>query len=326
MNADFDYHAMLLDPFIQRMMAFKYNSIFQVGKRHILYKYRSVDSPFFREEWMKLIKEKCAYFSSQEQLNDPMDCLPIIESGLDFEEYLDKLFPILQHIRINKAKTAVTLGNLPKYNLPNVLSKIINISEKEVREYFQNGFANDIIEEGIKKIAIFCLTGDNNNDVMWSMYANKGNGICIGISNWSEPKEKQSYSHPIRVIYTAERFVMNYKKAMTYFAFMQPGFLGGLDSKYHKIIKENITGVLYGLYKMKKWKYENEFRILNHSSSGYNELPYIRVERVYIGHKVSEENINWLIDSTKLISPNTTFYRSSLSRTSYGYDFQQIKK
>lgn len=231
----------------------------------------------------------------------------------------------MAHIRTNKLKYAIECGEIPKNRYKILAKKIRKPTAEEVREYYDTGYERDIISEGVDQILIWCLTADQNNDVMWSMYANRGNGICIGYRGWSHPDTSNTSEHPIKVRYSPNRFVMNFYKALTFFAFREPQFLVGLPKRYRRVIEDNMDGVLYGYDKLDLWSYEQEYRLtLLGAGEGYHELPHITIPEIFIGHAVSDENRHWLINYVRENTPSTICYRGKLSSDRYGYEFTEL--
>lgn len=102
----------------------------------ILYKYRPIDQYLF-----SMVLNKKIYLSSPSQFNDPLDCLPLIESGDFDEDYLiyDILIPLMT---LNFRKTH--LEYYDNYGIGNdIKSKIERVSEFKAEDTFIKDYAQD---------------------------------------------------------------------------------------------------------------------------------------------------------------------------------------
>lgn len=318
------YDYFLRDSAVQQLLNYKYNTVVQVSKDTVLYKYISAESPHFRDSLEHLVRQNHLYFSMQAQLNDPMDFDPIIEPGIDFDGFVKEMLPISEHIRRNKTLLDAMQKNIPLDVFEALTWYIRNPMAEDLKKHFEEELYQNIVSEGVGKVSTYCLTEDNNNDVMWSMYASIGNGICVGLSHWSSPDVQTSYTHPIKVIYSPERFVMTYPRSFLYFILMQPGFLFGIDARHLPFLEKHLSGLLYGLYKMDRWSYEREYRLTLHGQSGYVAHDSVTIKSVYLGHRLPLDVRNYVVDLVRSASPATQIYLCELSKTSYGYTFNSL--
>lgn len=125
-----------------------------------LYKYRSFDD----RGLIRIFTHQEIYFASPTQLNDPFDCIPILEASESKEDRIAFLNQVLG-------------------------TRFPNISPEKHKELVLEGLNNgDVFKrENLEKVyfsilkdyGIYCLSEINNDILMWSHYANSHTGICI---------------------------------------------------------------------------------------------------------------------------------------------------
>ena len=77
-----------------------------------LFRYRSCESEYFSDEIERLFKGNEIFYPSRVQLNDPFDCLPVIEKGMNFKEFSEKLIPLKAFLIDRSNKEFVKQGKL----------------------------------------------------------------------------------------------------------------------------------------------------------------------------------------------------------------------
>lgn len=118
---------------------------------------------------------------------------------------------------------------------------------------------------------IGCLCTDYKNRLLWAHYADCHKGFCIEY-DFSETDEKLI---PLPVVYSEDRPLLPWKPAF----------------EYNKENMDEASGELMKslLVKDKVWKYENEWRIINHLSKGL-EVKMPKISCIYLGVAISSEN------------------------------------
>jgi len=230
-------------------------------KTKIVYQYSS-----FETSLNKIILEKTIRFSNPEKFNDPFDCN---------ERLLDINFKnksVNHHIKeLSKKKLSFRKKQemIKKLNSPETLTNMFKKRKKEFK--------------------ISCFSKLSNEVLMWSHYANKHSGICVGFD-----------------------FGFKY----------QDKFILCPIDYYNKI--ENLDGecdtrqvFLYWLTsKSERWRYEEEIRAISNSMTT-DDYEYIKYENKHIkeiifGCNVSELMIKEAIDKIRksdLNINNITFKR-----------------
>ena len=271
-----------------------------------LFKYKAFDDayPQRSERIFKMLEDNIIYFSSARSQNDQFECL------LDFD-YLSKIKndPELRKLYLQNI-IEVMISKFPgskfaKQQSANLLTKILEKKgstkefpdidfddQDEVMAQVQKMFKDenmfkdmespirsflDFTKNNNENVGILSLSETNTSQVMWAMYANKCNGICLEF----EPPKERIY----KVKYTDERsndYIYTILAVLIDFYF---GAAFGSKKAMDKAAEQIIN--LYTM-KSKEWEFEREWRIIG-KAKDYYTVPEIKC--VYIGNKVSQRNI-----------------------------------
>lgn len=125
-----------------------------------------------------------------------------------------------------------------------------------------------------------CLCTDFKNRLMWSHYAESHTGFCVEY-DFSEAIPSVLSNLPVPVFYSSERPLVPWKAAL---------------ENTSENIAEACTELMLGLLtKDSAWEYENEWRILLHST----ENPHLKMPKiscVYLGAAISEDHKRAVLD------------------------------
>lgn len=224
------------------------NDLIKVINAEIIYKYASFDISLY-----EIILKQSLQFSNPEIFNDPFDCN-------------EKL------LKINYDENIIEQAI-------NDLS--INISRKERRELkrkFENqNNQNRILKEKRKEYKLSCFSEYYDEILMWSHYAEKHSGICVGF-NFPHNYEEKFILCPVK-----------------YFRELKE--LDGTTDVYRIILYWLTT-------KSIRWQYEKENRAITKSKNKDLSYEYIKYDSKYIkeiifGVNVSGEKINKAITLIK---------------------------
>lgn len=144
------------------------------------------------------------------------------------------------------------------------------------------------------RVKIACLSSSNNNTLMWSHYADKHEGICIGY-DINDPNLYKNFTTMFKVIYDMEIINLN-----NFFSsnFYTPKRLGNIREEYFETCIETLK--LF-LYKSKEWNYEDEYRILQYdelaSSNGMSKK--LKIKSVCFGANINKYYKKIIIDIVK---------------------------
>ena len=208
-----------------------------LNQKKLIYKYCSYEVGL-----NDVILKQSLKFSNPSEYNDPFDCheslIKFDLMNLDLETFIEKQYPNLS----------------------------INIKRGRVKS-FDSQFLSKCLSEERKRIKITCFYLNYNNILMWSHYADKHSGICIGF-----------HFHPY-----LDNFVLTPVKYIDEIPLID----GKVDAyemiRYWLSMKSNC------------WEYEKEIRAIAKSRNN-NCFEYIHYERDHIkkiifGCKVSQNEI-----------------------------------
>lgn len=207
-----------------------------------------------------------------------------------------------------------------KFNLeinPNSeISKIFyfnNFPNNNLDDYkvWQDGITENFVwyteQEVRKSLAhlynITCFSKKNDNNLMWSHYADNHKGICIEYSN-----------ELIEYLNKNEKFLAS--KTVDYSK--NPPLLDTFESKENQVIK-----IFFN--KQSEWSYEKEFRIILY---GENQSEFIKIrpehiKSVFIGSKCETHISNKIIDVCK--KRNIKVFHAITMTKTYKIEFREHK-
>ena len=162
----------------------------------------------------------------------------------------------------------------------------MNLSRSKRRKMIRAIKNTDVYSEFLKvereKYKLSCFSEKYNEVLMWSHYANKHQGICIG------------FNFPIKY---EEKFMLCHVK---YLDKILP-----IDGK-----ADLLRVILYWLTtKSIRWNYENEIRAISVNSKEIIEFDKIFVKEIIFGCKVSNHKIRHLLTEIKNFGYNLTNIR-----------------
>jgi hypothetical protein len=302
-----------------------------------LYRYRSCQTDYFIEEMSQAIRGHQLFFPSQAALNDPVDCRPFFRKGCSLREYRLYLHPVINTIRTVMAQEGE--GQVvPEVLLRRWVRENIEAdSWKTIKECYEEQLAN-LVEFSVSSTTVLSLSKSNNNDVMWSMYGARGNGVCLemdiaGFCLYA-PDHNGGMDRlcPVQVRYSKERPTLNYYGVVAGFLKATPWACRFVPSRCHARLLDGLRQTTYVRTKQERWSYEEEFRLI--LSYGYERpLPgefgsYVKVgpnclKAIYFGDRVGEDTISTV---TALANENGSIplFRARPSATGYGYVFDRV--
>ena len=140
-----------------------------------------------------------------------------------------------------------------------------------------------MIVEGFQQTSVLSLCKDFNNPVMWSMYGNRGNGICIGFENLPTLVNVGSQELwsvvPHQVSYAKERPVYNYYGAVATFLLMTPDAARCMPKRFHSCLLSGLEQGIVLWTKNDRWSYEEEYRMICSLGSHMGQLNKANTEK-----------------------------------------------
>jgi len=202
----------------------------------VLYKYINL------ENGLKILLDKTIKLSCPESFNDPFDFSNDLLKFKVTKEYATNLvnrnFPyetrIERRLKIKKLCTD-----------PNI-----------------DSITNDSKNRQKLKYRVSCFSGIKNEILMWSHYADKHYGICIGMSIL--PATSDYFIHPVNytINFDPPDFQKETEKSLTYW----------MTTKYQK------------------WEYEDEYRLINIRGLDFASIKQDAIKEIIFGCKM-EENV-----------------------------------
>lgn len=197
-----------------------------------------------------LIEKNTLKFSHPNDFNDPFDC---------YEGFIN--FSNVPSFFINEEKVAKQLNpSITKETISKTIAILRNSNER-----------NKFFRETKNKYKISCFSKTYDNVLMWSHYANKNSGVCIGFEFPIEPLPKDFIICPVI-----------YKDVVVPFdAYANP----------HRIIFHWL------LTKSHHWEYEQEVRAIikensrKLSADGIYEIEKGWIKEIIFGCKVSTKEV-----------------------------------
>lgn len=215
----------------------------------MLYKYASWQEKDDDNLTRKNIKASALYFNTPDSFNDPFDNAPSYNISVESRRELINRF-----VQDNRGKYSDDLLN----EAHNILAPIFNNIFKD----------DDYNKLCTAKRGITCLSRDNANILMWSHYANKHSGVCLGF-NIDESDE-----HLVNFFdETKNQKLFPNGKACRLFPmkYVSSDERPSIDMTNEKKSWEEIL-----TFKSDLWKYEQEVRIMVHS---YDQIIFPRTLR-----------------------------------------------
>lgn len=243
-------------------------------KKPYLFRYRSNNEYTIDE-----IKNSNIYFADRDKLNDPFDAS-------------HKLIDINKDVKlIDKSKEFIKN----------------KLHDKLEAKYFEsifsenNRFLNFIeggLNEFINKTGIACFTISPVNIMLWAMYANNHQGICIQYNTDND----DFFFKGIRAVkYVDKLSKIDYS-------------VGLGDSKA-------ISNVFFT--KLGLWKNEYEVRLIK-TPSGIYKFNSDAIRSIIFGLRSTDEFRNQIIEVVKLYQPHIKLYNSELLDDGFGLQFRKI--
>ncbi|MDD2345248.1 MAG: DUF2971 domain-containing protein [Bacteroidales bacterium] len=240
-----------------------------------LYKYREWTDVNHR----KTLTHNELYMAEPNSFKDDFDCkIPIRYDLLTDEEKFDFIMSLVK-------KNFPLLNTNEQEKLANQKIEEDLLSDKNRIKVFNDNFFKDLNNS----IGVLCLTYSPNNLNMWNNYTQNGNGFCVGFHSKLLISKKNCFAGGMPVSYYHELPII------------KPNF--SIEEKYFTQIYS----------KLKKWEYENEFRLakLNIQSRQVfldNEV----YSEVILGYNLSSESIEEITSIVKNKFKNVQIKKSIL--------------
>jgi len=207
----------------------------------VIYKYVSFDTA------VKIIESSALYYSTPNEFNDPFDLtIDLLDTTISKEDVIKLITE--QFITTEEEKAEII-----KHNLENP-------------QFFPSIFLKEL--DNLKShIGITCFSISHMKTLMWSHYAQKHSGVCLG---FLFNKSGGNGIAQITVKYSSEINSINY-------------FKDGLLSMYNWIFTKSHI-----------WSYEEEIRRVIINKTGIINFDKNELVEIYYGLNLSQEKIQFL--------------------------------
>ena len=278
----------------------------------------------FYEQLREQLQERFEYWQYDITDDDVLDF-----STYDLAEFIEKS----EHFYLYQYRT-------PKYyNIRNFEKQRIHLSE--------NGSFNDVYEglptddlkncssEDISNLydlaSIACFTETNNNQLMWSHYADSHKGFCVEYDLKLLPKDSlEVCKHLFPVLYGEKRIInYNLKKLNNELKELREA----INKQYVYDDIEYFNNIIpLFITKGTAWAYEKEWRVIYTKKDMYEidddvlyscNIPFSCISAVYLGYRIDKEVKENIIEICRRLSKerNISVFQEILSDDSYEIKF-----
>ena len=218
----------------------------------LLYKYRSL-APETREFTRDIIVNNRLWFAQAASFNDPFDSFPTFTLDSSLEEYE----AYVRYV-VNKAQPLASTAERA-----GVLDYLMTLPPQAASEMLHR--AGGI---HMQSLAVYCLSGVNDQVLMWSHYADSHAGVCLRFR--TTPLSADLPDLAYRVSYAADRPVVNRATGTEDYA-------GIFDAM---------------LVKADFWAYEQEHRLFRREvlgGAGHEAFPPERLDGIIFGARCGSD-------------------------------------
>lgn len=218
----------------------------------IIYKYYALSGDS-RKYTLRVIEQSKIFFANPiEHFNDPFDCRLEIEFG----ESLEKWKKAAERFLGGKEKNPTT---------KQIYDVAIDGRKKSKNPEWRERFHTDIV----KRYCVFCLSDTNSNILMYSHYADKHRGICIGLNMKNLVLHFDDLDDDT---FWPVKYIDEYDP---------PDFL---DDDERKVADWLLCT------KLIDWSYEREWRITSRGKKGECDFPEQILVEIILGCQISSED------------------------------------
>ncbi len=268
----------------------------QKPQQEVLYKYRDWTDEYSKRS----VKDLEVFFPSPRQFNDPFDCAippdPFTATEDDIRARAARLV----------ARDMPDANRIDQLYETDVLLKRFERNSKNPE--FRENWERDTKQAMDDNFGVLSLTTDRTSILMWSYYANKHEGFCVG--------------YDVRVLLDAVKPVAHEAYALSRVKYQRDfpdlrleGYVNTID-----LVMALLTT------KAKDWEHEQEYRL---TLEGRNEmpisLPKCAIVEVIVGARMPSdhvEEIESLLEGHGLLS---TLRRAELAKDEYAITIEEIR-
>ena len=242
-------------------------------------------------EWTRSIFERNEiYFQSPDCFNDP------------FDSKISTTYEGTEEQRISRLISIWRKGPFKEKTEENLHPKAVKVVKAGQDIPFMLKTLERSAERIRKQMGIFCMTHKKDNIQMWSHYANKHMGFCL---EFQTANDFFGRAFPItEKDYRLDRPCVNLIKPPD--------------------IEEMVKALLV---KAEDWRYEEEWRIIDHiNGPGSQAYPPEALSGVILGCRISPENRHLITQLCRVRNPQPTLYWAEEKDREFGLDIRLINQ
>jgi len=248
-----------------------------------LFRYRSCDSPFFKEELVEFVSGNI-YFPSRNTLNDPHDCKPNFRrnSLQDFKKYI---------MPVSEIEYSLKIMDELECSFSQARKLFRSRSRKWHESFMLKLYKKDSKRDPIagENLCIVSLTSQPTNDVMWSTYCNRFTGYVQAFE--IIPSLFGVWPEPSKVEYSDEKVTIDYFGLYGHYVWGSSLFTQHLKPHVIKKFRDNMHQKMWMLQKSQRWAYEEEYRVVCYTSPGYSYQHCLRPSYIIVGSDTKSEHL-----------------------------------
>lgn len=259
------------------------------------YKYLDINSCYTRCS----LKGRYAYFSNPTEFNDPFDRVIPIAYHLLGEN--DELFINYFSAKLKRADPLASSERISQQ-----VSKLLKDSRSsdDMKELFMNIAAKSrqYLDELVSSIAVYCTSLEKDNILLWSHYADKHTGICLGINTYE--------------------LLTTLKCAGGMVKYGQYPIINPFD-EYDEAEAEKNYELMF-LSKGEFWNYECEYRFSIFECSDRKQYFGSCIESLILGSGISPQNREYAIRTCKAINPEIEIFEAKKKDFFFKLDIAKV--
>lgn len=230
------------------------------------------------------LRDRFLYFSAPRDFNDPYDCdIPLSVSNMTEAEYHTD---VVEKLGISN---------------PVPFKKFVANTNKLLEEFV-------IAQRNLS--GVLCLCEENHNVLMWSQYADRGRGVCLGFDTYHQNAGDKREG--------VVRFSGKAFAKVTYTTEI-------LDNAAYKMLTDSTNRQYMDFFsrKAKDWGYEKEWRMFA-AEEGKLKYEAKALTCVCLGTEVSKYTKDFVRAVVQEIYPKTELWQGRRSKKEYKVEFDPI--
>jgi hypothetical protein len=259
------------------------------------------------------------------------------EDVMDFSEYTLK-----DYLETEKSFKLYKYMPMEYWSIRNIEKQNVHLSNNGILNDIYEGIPmlkKNISQEKIKQLddlaKITCFTETNDNELMWSHYADGHKGACVEYDlKLLNSEHSKILKHLFPIIYSEKRIWFRNIDSLIE---SHMRLKDAIANSYEYDGEENLDDILpMFLTKSNVWDYEHEWRIIYSKKQMYDydnkelyscNLNFPCISGIYLGYRINSEYKNNIIEICKRMKKDgndVELYQEKLNEHSYKIEFEKI--